>query len=150
MPSLKDSTAGDLQPPMEPEKHPLQQDSVSDPAKEESQIWHNAIQKYYDELKKGGIKGPAIDKDLWNIKSPVDLLEEIRAHESLGSSTPRTWMGSLHRLESILLGLNDFAAVTAWAMGMNGKVAAVVWGSIRLILNVRCPSHRRFRSRNIY
>lgn len=45
-------------------------------------------------------------------------------------------MGSLQRLEPILLGLNDFAIVTAWALGMNGKVSAVVWGSIRLILNV--------------
>ena len=59
-------------------------------------------------------------------------------------------MDSIHKLESILLDLNDFAAVTAWALGMDGKVAAVVWGSIRLILNVSCLSERRFSSRYLY
>jgi hypothetical protein len=103
---------------------------------EESRIWQAAVQKYYTELAKGGIKGPAIDKDLWKIESPVDLLDEIRAVQPQNSGLSRAWMGSLQRLEPILLGLNDFAIVTAWALGMNGKVSAVVWGSIRLILNV--------------
>ena len=101
-----------------------------------SQTWQNAIQRYYDELRKGGYKGPAIDKDLWSIKSPGDLLEQIRETESINAQRSRAWMGSFGRLEPILLGLNDFVVVTAWALGMNGKVAAVVWGSIRLILNV--------------
>jgi hypothetical protein len=35
-----------------------------------------------------------------------------------------------------VLGLNDFVALTAWSLGMNGKVAAVLWGSIRLIIKV--------------
>ncbi len=93
MPSPKCPTVGDPQPSTQSGKYPLQQQSVSDLAKEESQIWHDAVQRYYDELKKGGIKGPAIDKNLWNIKSHVDLLEEIRAHGSLGSSTPRNMDG---------------------------------------------------------
>lgn len=104
--------------------------------KEDSQVWQNAIHKYYDELGKGGIKGPAIDKDLWNIKSPLDLLNQIRALEPADARASRVWLGGLRRLETILLGLNDFAVVTAWALGMNGRVAAVVWGSIRLILSV--------------
>jgi hypothetical protein len=113
---------------------PVRQDSSF--PKEESVIWQNAIQRYYDELRRGGIKGPAIDKDLWNIKSPMDLLEQVRNLEPPDSRASRAWLGSLRRLEPILLGLNDFASVTAWALGMNGRVAAVVWGSIRLILNV--------------
>jgi hypothetical protein len=113
--------------------------AISDP---KSLIWQNAIQRYYDELRRGGIKGPAIDKDLWNIKSPIDLLEEVKNLEPPDSRASRAWLGSLHRLKPILLGLNDFASVTAWALGMNGKVAAVVWGSIRLILNVsKASSH---------
>ena len=108
----------------------------SDVTKPDSQIWQNAIYRYYDELKKGGIKGPAIDKDLWNIKSPIELLDQIRALEPSDERTSRAWLGSLRRLETILLSLNDFASVTAWALGMNGKVAAVFWGSIRLLLNV--------------
>lgn len=113
---------------------PMRQDSSF--PKEESAIWQNAIQRYYDELGRGGIKGPAIEKDLWNIKSPMDLLEQVRNLEPPDSRASRAWLGSLHRLEPILLGLNDFASVTAWALGMDGRVAAVVWGSIRLILNV--------------
>jgi hypothetical protein len=113
---------------------PARQDSSF--REEGSVIWQSAIQRYYDELKRGGIKGPVIDKDLWNIKSPMDLLEQVRNLEPLDSRTSRAWLGSLRRLEPILLSLNDFASVTAWALGMNGRVAAVVWGSIRLILNV--------------
>ncbi len=111
-------------------------------SKEESLIWQNAIQRYYDELIRGGFKGPAIDKDLWNVKGPMDLLEEVKNLEPPDSRASRAWLGSLRRLEPILLGLNDFASVTAWALGMNGKVAAVVWGSIRLILNVSKASSR--------
>ena len=50
-----------------------------------------------------------------------------------------TWVNIMKRLEPILLSLNDFAAVVAWALGMNGKVAAIIWGSIRLILKVLTP-----------
>ena len=105
-------------------------------SREGSLIWQNVIQRYYDELRRGYIKGPAIDKDLWNIKSPVDLLDQVKNLEPPDSRASRAWLGSLGRLEPILLSLNDFASVTAWALGMNGRVAAVVWGSLRLILNV--------------
>lgn len=120
-----------------PGKEPFtEQQSPSQASKEESQLWWNAIHRYYDELRKGGIRAPAIDKDLWNIKSPMDLLDQIKGLEPVDSKASRAWLGSLRRLETILLSLNDFAAVTAWALGMNGRVAAIVWGSIRLILNV--------------
>ncbi|KAI4274018.1 MAG: hypothetical protein L6R35_006367 [Caloplaca aegaea] len=46
---------------------------------EDSKIWQAAVQKYYNELAKGGLKGANIDKDLWKIKSPIELLDEIRA-----------------------------------------------------------------------
>ena len=97
-------------------------------SQEESLIWRNAIERYYEELGRGGIKGPAIDKDLWSIKSPMDLLEEVKNLEPADSRASGAWLGSLHRLEPILLSLNDFVSVTAWALGMNGKVAAVVLG----------------------
>lgn len=97
----------------------------------DSQIWQNALQRYYEELRKGGYKGQAIDKDLWNIKNPGELLDQIKSLPSSGR-----WMDDLNTLEKILLSLSDFAAVTAWALGMNGRVAAVIWGSIRLLLNV--------------
>lgn len=110
---------------------------------EDSQIWRLAIRKYYSELEKGGIKGPALDKDLWNINTPMDLINQIKALESSQSLVSRSWFGSLKlssRLETVLLSLNDFAAVTAWALGMNGKLATLVWGSIRLILKLAQPA----------
>jgi hypothetical protein len=102
-------------------------DSWQAPHKQ-SRIWQNAIQRYYEELEKGGYKGKAIDRDIWNVKDPVELLDQI---QSFPSSKP--WMDDLRKL---LLSLSDFAAVTALALGMNGRVAAVIWGSIRLLLNV--------------
>jgi hypothetical protein len=88
----------------------------------ESQIWRHEIQRYYDELKKGGYKDSAIDKDVWNIQGPVELLDQIK---SLPSSGP--WTDDLNKLERVLLNLIDFAAVTAWALRMNGRVAALIW-----------------------
>lgn len=115
----------------------------SEVPQEDSQIWRQAIRKYYSELEKGGIKGPTLDKDLWNINTPMDLINQIKALESSQSLVSRSWFGSLKlssRLETVLLSLNDFAAVTAWALGMNGKVATLVWGSIRLILKLAQPA----------
>lgn len=104
---------------------------------EDSKIWQAAVQKYYSELAKGGLKGANIDKDLWKIKNPIELLDEIRALQPQNMGLSRVWMGALQRLEPILLSLNDFVIVTAWALGMNGRVSAVIWGSIRIILNVK-------------
>lgn len=103
---------------------------------EDSKIWQAAVQKYYSELAKGGLKGANIEKDLWKIKSPIELLDEIRALQPKNMGLSRAWMDALHRLEPIILSLNDFVIVTAWAFGMNGRVSAVIWGSIRIILAV--------------
>ena len=73
--------------------------------KEESMIWRAAIQRYYDELRRGGIKGPVISKNLWSIKSPVDLLEQVRDLEPSDPRTSRVWLGSLRR----------FGAYITWA-----------------------------------
>lgn len=62
---------------------------------EDSQIWRLAIRKYYSGLEKGGIKGPALDKDLWNINTPMDLINQIKALESSQSLVARSWFGSL-------------------------------------------------------
>lgn len=54
----------------------------------------------------------------------MDLLDQIKALEPSNSLVSRTWFGSLtlRQLETVLLSLNDFTVVTAWALGMNGKV----------------------------
>ena len=110
--------------------------SVSGSGNHASRIWQNAIDRYYDELKKGGIKAPSIDKDLWNISSPEQLTQQVQSMVPTDAQLSGTWANIMKRLEPILLSLNDFAAVVAWALGMNGKVAAIIWGSIRLILKV--------------
>ncbi len=96
-----------------------------------SKIWKAALQRYYDELANGGYKGHVIDKELWDIKDPEELLNQIR-------SLPASDRGpeELKALKKVLVGLSDFVAVAAWALGMNGRVAAVIWGSIRLLLVV--------------
>src|SRR5437016_4002814 len=82
-----------------------------------SLIWQAAIDRYYEELRKGGIKGSSIDKDLWNIKTPNDLLGQIQALAPAEARVSGTWTRQLRRLEPVLLSLNDFAAVIACALG---------------------------------
>lgn len=133
----------EMAPPSQSQLQANPAEQRSEVPQEDSQIWRQAIRKYYSELEKGGIKGPALDKDLWNINTPIDLINQIKALESSQSLVSRSWFGSLKlssRLETVLLSLNDFAAVTAWALGMNGKVATLVWGSIRLILKLAQPA----------
>lgn len=101
-----------------------------------SPIWQAAIDKYYEELRRGGVKGPSIDQDVWSVHSPDDLLQQIHDLVPADSPTSGNWMRHSRRLEPILLSLNDFAAVITLALGMNGQVAAVIWGSMRLILKV--------------
>lgn len=99
--------------------------------------WLAAIDKYYEELRRGGVKGLNIDQDLWSVYSPDNLLQQI---QNLTAMDPETgsanWMGSLRRLKHILINLNGFVAVIKQALGMNGQVEAVVWGSVRLIFKV--------------
>jgi len=101
------------------------------PSAQDNKIWKAALQRYYDELANGGYKGHAIDKDLWDIKDPEELLDQIRTFPA-SERAPE----DLNALKKALLGLSDFAAVAALALGMNGRVAAVIWGSIRLLLVV--------------
>lgn len=103
---------------------------------EDNTIWQVALRKYYNELAKGGLKSANVDRDLWKINSPVELLDEIRALQSKNIGSSRAWMSALQRLEPIILSLNDFVIVTAWVLGKHGRVGAVIWGSIRIILNV--------------
>ncbi|KAJ5943339.1 Tetratricopeptide-like helical [Penicillium verrucosum] len=98
---------------------------------DKSPIWQAAIDRYYEELRKGGVKRPTIDRDVWSIHSPDDLIQQINDFAPANSM-----VGTLRRLEPILLSLNDFAAVVTLALGMQGQVAALIWGSMRLILKV--------------
>lgn len=109
-----------------------------EPTSPVSPLWQAAIAKYYNELAKAGIKSSVINKDLWNIQSPDELIAQIEAVSKEQATQSASWTRSLVQLRPVLLGLNDFAALTSWLMGVNGKVAAVLWGSIRLIIKVSC------------
>ncbi|KAJ5706896.1 Tetratricopeptide-like helical [Penicillium malachiteum] len=104
-----------------------------------SPIWQAAIDRYYDELRKGGVRAPAIDQDVWGIHSPDDLLKQIHDVAPADSNAAGTWKRFLRRLEPILFNLNDFAAVLTLALGLNGQVAAIIWGSISLIMKFARP-----------
>ncbi|KAI1429008.1 hypothetical protein F5Y12DRAFT_782253 [Xylaria sp. FL1777] len=104
-----------------------------------SSIWQAALDKYYDELRKGGMKGSLIDKDLWNVATPEDLVVQIEVLAPLETRGSKIWLNALGRLQPILLGLNDFAALVAWSFGLDGKVAALIWGSIRLMIKFAQP-----------
>lgn len=99
--------------------------------------WLAAIDKYYEELRRGGVKGLNIDQDFWSVYSPDDLLQQI---QNLTAMDPETgsanWMGSLRRLKHILFKLNAFVAIIKMALDTDGQVEAVIWGSIRLIFKV--------------
>lgn len=102
----------EMAPPSQSQLQANPAEQRSEVPQEDSQIWRQAIRKYYSELEKGGIKGPALDKDLWNINTPMDLINQIKALESSQSLVSRSWFGSLKlssRLETVLLSLNDFA-----------------------------------------
>ena len=99
--------------------------------------WLAAIDKYYEELRRGGVKGLNIDQDLWSVYSPDNLLQQI---QSLTTMEPEAgsakWMGLLRRVKHILLNLNGYMAVMKQALELDGQVEAVIWGSIRLVFKV--------------
>lgn len=101
-----------------------------------SPIWQAALDRYFAELRRRGVKESIIERDLWNVEDADDLLAQVTALAP--DETAAGWTRCLAQLKPILLGLSDFAAVTAWAMGMDGRVAAVIWGSMRLIIKVIC------------
>jgi len=64
-----------------------------------------------------------------------ELLNEARSLEAKHSrrNDPSVAVG---RLEPILSQLNNFAAIMALCFGTNAETAALVWGSVRMILSV--------------
>lgn len=105
---------------------------------ENNKRWQNILHAYYEELGKGGIKKQTIDKDLWNVKCPAELLNQASDFEAPDQVV---WLGWSRRLESILFGLNNFTTLIALVLGVNSEVSVIVWGSIKLILKV---SHIRW------
>ena len=100
-----------------------------------SQLWEKALEQYRRELKEGDDYESVI-----GISSMEELLTQAGNLEPSGARN-KNFLSSLGRLEPMLLHINDFSAVTALFVGANAKSAALVWGSIRIILTVLLHSH---------
>ncbi|KAM5466968.1 hypothetical protein MauCBS54593_005587 [Microsporum audouinii] len=107
-----------------------------------SATWQAAIDRYFDELKEGGAYSQDIEHNLWNVHSSEELLDKIRTQSSMELQGSKSLVGLSQRLEPILVSFNDFAAIITLAAGMNNQAMAVIWGSIRLILELANPVPR--------
>lgn len=96
----------------------------------QSPLWEKALEKYRKELKDG-------DDfiDILKVGSMDELLSQAKSLEPAGACNSAS-SASLTQLEPILGHLNDFSAIVALFLGANAKSAALVWGSIRIILTV--------------
>lgn len=106
-----------------------------------SPVWQSALDRYYREVQKGGMKESAFGKDFWDLTSPEALIEQITAvppEETLKNASQASW---LMQLKPVLLGFNDFIAIVSLSLGMDGRAAALLWGSIRMIIKVTISSY---------
>jgi len=96
--------------------------------------WKTMLEKFYTELAKSGVEVAEVNMRLWGIKTLDQLVAEFETFDSnshLGDGRFK-FRSLLGRLES----LRDFASVVASRMSMNGKVQALLWGSIQFIVKV--------------
>lgn len=98
-----------------------------DPMNKTTSLWDKALEQYRRELQDGDDYNVTL-----GISNMEELLKQARSLEPPASHTSST----LSRLEPILSHLNDFSAVIALCLGADVKSAAIVWGSVRLILTV--------------
>jgi len=105
----------------------LSRSGESDPMNKTSPLWDKALEQYRREFQDGDDYNVTL-----GISNMEELLKQARSLEPPASHTSST----LSRLEPILSHLNDFSAVTALCLGADAKSAAIVWGSVRLILTV--------------
>ncbi|KAL2760183.1 hypothetical protein ACRALDRAFT_1059936, partial [Sodiomyces alcalophilus JCM 7366] len=91
-----------------PEAEP---DRAEEPQSPQNPLCQALLDQYYRELAKGGVKASSINKELWGIQSPNELVAQIAALEHVRS------MG---QLQPVLFGLSDFfAALSAWALALD-------------------------------
>ena len=103
-----------------------------------SHLWEKALEQYRKELKDSDDY-----KNVIGVSSMEELLTQARNLEPPGARN-KNILSSLSRLEPMLVHINDFSAVTALFLGADAKSAALVWGSIRIILTVLLCSQSCF------
>ncbi|KAI1138886.1 hypothetical protein F5Y05DRAFT_354227 [Hypoxylon sp. FL0543] len=93
-----------------------------------SPLWRRALERYQQEL--------GSNED-YQVIQEVHSLDDLLGHVSSKQFTPfrdGEILSSLNRLAPKLKFMDDFSGIIALASGADEKLAAVVWGSIRLIL----------------
>lgn len=91
------------------------------------------LDKYNEELARGGIKRPTIDKDLSDIESPAQLLVQISGFDFPDRGV---FEACARRLKSSLSVLDDFCSLVEAVLRVNSEISTIVWGSIKLIFKV--------------
>ena len=87
------------------------------------------MKRYRDELEEEGVDEYQTILEAGTLE---DLVEQIKALEPPNAKEKAV----VNRLDSILKFINDFSAVVAVCFGADAKFAALVWGSIRMILTL--------------
>lgn len=100
--------------------------NVSRPA---SPFWNKALKRYRGELEEEEVDEY---QTILEAGALEDLVEQIKTLEPPTAKEKAV----VNRLDSILKFVNDFSAIVAVCFGADAKLAALVWGSIRLILTL--------------
>ncbi|KAI9725809.1 MAG: hypothetical protein M1828_002438 [Chrysothrix sp. TS-e1954] len=112
--------------------------------KPDSPIWrraiHNALARYRDDLQE--------TEDYEAIIESETQQDILRFAESIKALPPQEQNGlsSMRRLAPILKSLDDLTAILAVCFGADAKITAVLWGSMRLIVDLASTSTDVFRN----
>lgn len=111
--------------------------AAAEPQTHANPIWKTVLERYFAETRKGGIKNAVIENHLWTVYTSENLFNGIEVIVPPNTEPSISWAKILKKLKPGMLGLNFFAVIIIRVFGMEGKVAALFWGSIRLILIIR-------------
>lgn len=100
-----------------------------DEIKSKSPLWEKALENYREELS---------GNDYYETILENGTLEELIDHtKTLEPSSPSDKTSStMSRIKPIVKFFNDFSTIVAICFGADTVLAAVVWGSIRVLLTV--------------
>lgn len=85
------------------------------------------MKRYRDELEEEQINEYRVILEAGTLEELVEQIKELEPPTTQGKAV-------VNRLDSILKFVNDFSAVVAVCFGADAKLAALVWGSIRMML----------------
>ena len=102
----------------------------SEPGHGNSSLWERAKQHYLMELQERNDFDSVLETASWEM-----ILVQTKA-QSPSIAQNSSLLASVQRLEPALIQMNNFATIIAVLCGADAKTAALIWGSIRIILGV--------------